>query len=292
VTREIPAVKTRPKYLPCILEIVNRNTGNYQAMTKELHQFICAKGGRRKLPSVENAVNMTLPTLRLLRLAKGNENETRLSVRGEIMLRNSQNEEGAIVDSKFRKIFAIHVLGLEKRYYVPVVDIAQRLGKNVQDGLTFLEKDLLENIKTTYGEEVAISDRLKKWLSYLRFIGFIHKIRNRLYQVRDHQIRAATAKDVKVPRSKFRQELIENYERLCSDIESPYLPIPDLRESVLRAFDGKLWDEDFDVMLRKIKKEDHRYVISFAEPMYPKRGGLRLDGSYYYYIIIRDKEEE
>lgn len=293
MTREIPAVKARYQYIPYILEIVNRNKGNYHLMVKELHRFICSKSSRHKFPSIESAVNMTLPTLRLLRLAQGKEDDTRLSVKGEIMLRTSQNSGGEIVESKFRKTFAKHLLELEKRYYVPVIDIAQKLGKNVQGGLTFSETGLLEYIKTTFGGEVASSDRLRKWLSYLEFVGFIHMIGNgNIYQVHDHQIRAATAKDVKVPEGKFRRELMKKYERLSHDRESPYVPIPDLRESVLRSFDGRLWDEDFDDMLKKIKKEDNRYVINFAEPMYPKIDGFRLDGSYYYYIIIRDKEQE
>lgn len=293
MTREIPAVKARPKHIPYILEIVDRNSGNYHAMLNELHRFICAKSRRRKLPSIESSANMTLPTLRSLRLAQGEENDTRLTVKGEIMLRVSQNKEGAIVDSKFRRAFATHLLELERRYYVSVTDIAHKFGKNTQDGVTFRETDLLAYIRMTYGEGATNIDRLRKWLSYLKFVGFIHKIgKYRIYQIQDHQLKAAEVVHVEVPENKFRQELIKKYKSLSHDRRLPYVPIPDLRESVLRSFDGKLWDEDFDNMLRKIKKEDKRYVISFAEPMYPKSDGFRLDESYYYYIIIRDKEKE
>lgn len=292
--REIPAVKTRPKHVPYLLNIVEHNPGNYQTMVKEIHEFISVRGRRKQPPLADNSVNMTLPTLRLLRLIQGEENNTRLSVKGEVILRGSKDEKEGIVDAKFRKAFAIHLLELERRYYIPVLDIAQELAKREQNGSAFHLNALLERVRVTYGEEKASRDRIKKWLSYLKFAGFVRKtLDNDSYQIQEHQIRAATKPRVEISEDEFRQQMIKEYEKLSSERNLPYVPIPDLRESVLRVFHGKLWDNDFDDMLRKIKKEDARYVINFAEPMNPKSDGLRLEkGYYYYYIIIRDKERE
>ena len=291
--RQIPPVKAKPESIPYLLKIISANERDYAAITKFVYEYLCALSDRKKKPSIKNSVRaVALPTLRHLLLIKGFRDDISLTSRGQILLNRSLSKSGHISKFDFRKSFAEYVLGLERRYFVPVSDSACELTESAEERF-FDIFTLLKYIKNKFGEKVANRDRLRRWLGYLKYVGFVDNAgKADVYRLYTHQIKAAEISKAEISDLDFKQLLISEYYKLAFSYQTlGYVPIPELRHSVCLSFDGKLWDEDFDLILKRIKKEDEKYVIGFAEPMTRKSGGLYLNGRYYYYIVIRDKEK-
>lgn len=290
--REIPPVKAKPESIPYLLKIISDNEGDYKAITKDVYEYLCTITLKKKKPSIKNLVRaVALPTLRHLLLIGGTGNDTSISARGRVLLNKSLSEFDEVSESNFRKSFAEYILKLERRYFIPVSDSSLSLTESLE-GQFFDISSLLKHIQDEFGEKATNTDRLRRWLSYLKYVGFIKDTgKAGVYRLHKHQIKAAEISKTEVPDSDFKQKLISEYYELASSYQTlGYVAIPKLRHAVCVSFDGRLWDEDFDRILKKIKKEDETYIIGFAEPMSRKSGGLHLNGRYYYYVVIRKKE--
>lgn len=293
MNRQIPPVKAKPESIPYLLKRVSENEGDYRAITKSVYEYLCSLSVRKKKPSIKNSVRaVALPTLRHLLLIEGTGDYTFVTARGQILLNKSLSEFGDITESSFRKSFAEYILRLERRYFIPVSDSASKLTESSEEQF-FDISALLKYMQDRFGEDTTNMDRLRRWLGYLKYVGFIEEARKAgVYRLNKHQIKAAEIGKAEVSDSDFKHRLIREYYKLSSSYQTlGYVSIPKLRYAVCVSFDGKLWDEDFNRILKRIKKEDEKYVIGFAEPMVRKSGGLHLNGRYYYYIFIRDKEK-
>jgi len=290
--KQLPPIKSRPEAIPFLLKKISDNDGNYAAMSDSIYDFLCSASKRKKKPTKKNSVRaVALPTLRHLYLIDGFGDDTILTARGRVLLSKSLEERGNILDYCFRKAFAEYLLRLEREYYIPVSDIVYKIS-NISQKQTINIFNLMNTISMEYGESFVNKNRLMRWLGYLKYVGFIEDIgETDIFHVNKHQIKAAELSEAKINETEFKKILIDEYHKLAfSDGALGYVPIPKLRYNASISFDGRLWDEDFDRLLREMKKEDEEHIIGFSEPMSRKAGGFHMNERYYYYIIMRDKK--
>lgn len=283
--RIIPALKAQPDTILRLLQIIDDNEGSYSAISDAIYEYLISRSNRKSKPSRKNLVRaVSLPSLRHLKVVQGEVNETRLSPQGNKILLDSFLNN-IIDDKQFRRNFAQHLVRLESKYYIGVINILLQLNTPT------IKIEAIYNEVTNINNTISL-DRLKKWLGYLRYVGIISYNKSKFeYIVNTAQINSLKKVYKKPNLDEFKEALILNYNKLSRSASTlGYVPIPRIKDEVCLHFDA-MWDDHFYELITQIEGEDEANIISFFEPMKSHEGGIKINGTYYYYIYIRKKEE-
>jgi hypothetical protein len=283
----MPSLKARAEWLPWALKCIRENSGNYEKMQDCILTNWRNISQRTKPPTERNALRAVFgPSLRHLQLVMGEGDSITLMSKGKELL--EIYERGG--ESEFKRLLAKHLLKLEKERWVGIALELQKFSRGVS------EDEFLTHLSSTYNTDVS-RDKLRKMLLYYSYVGLV-KIEGRNITLREKQLKALLEGiDVELSDEEFIKALATAYEKLraTSSAEklsptlsaSPYVPIPDLRETVCEM--TGIWPDEFYRRLEAIPKETDSYLIHLSQPMMRKPGGIRIGGKYLYYAAIYKK---
>jgi hypothetical protein len=286
MSTQIPAVKLSPKLVFGMLKIVDQNEGNPEKMREDMIKYYRSESIREKTPTPKNIVRaVTLPSLRHLDLIEGYWPRVSINPNGKNILKayNTHGKSeairrfGQILCRIDRKTGSVTELLLSKR--------------NDHNMISF--SDVVRSLKAGYGaksekEIRVISDRLKRWLQYLKYIGFIELNGSLIKVNRSVILNCQEDKRVEISSKQFVELLRRDYRELVRKEGSVYVPIPKLRDLICDET-GMLKDEFYD-MLQSIKFATNTYSILLSEPMLREKGGITVGNKYYYYLSIYERQ--
>ncbi len=278
----IPSLKARPEWLPGALYCIEQFSGNYEDMVECIVEKWKSQSHRTKAPSRRNSLRAVFgPTLRHLQLMMGEGDKIRLMSKGRELLKVYQKEG----ESSFKRALATHLVKLDKERWSGVIFEIERLGANVS------YQSLLRHLQSIIAVSALSSDRLRKFINYYAYVGLL-KFEGDIIQLRHRQLSMVEkGLEPAISDQDFVDSLLASYRSLSPErYGSPYVPIPELRETVCADLD--IWPDDFDKMLRQIPKENSHYLIHLTQPMSRQTGGIELSGKYLYYIAIIFKGSE
>lgn len=277
MTRDIPPLKAKPDTIPRVLQILRDNEGNFKKMEDGIIDFWKKNSLRSKEPSRKNSLRAVFgPTLRHLQLIRGQGDNIKLLPKAKEFLA-SYETAGEVA---FKKKFAEHLLRLEETRWINLLSELDGFGRISIDSL-------LRYLRQKYPRSRIDKIKLKKYLSYQKYVGLISldrdevTIRKSLYE--------SLAKGLvrQVSEDEFKESLFESYRRLRAKKTSSYVPIPEVRDAVCEAI--RIWPDEFDQLLMKIPKETPKYLIHLSQPMIRESDGIRIGDKYFYYMTIYTK---
>ena len=279
---EIPAVKLNPELVFDMLDIIDRFKVDPKKMKEEMIKYYRSKSLRRKIPSPKNIVRaVTFPSLRHLDLLEGYWPKISLNPNGIIVLKAYRLNGSSAAKRKFGLI----LYRVDKREGGVIKTLLNLAGKS--DIIEFLRivSSLEKKFRVkTEKEKRVLNDRLKRWFSYLKYIGFVDQDKD-VVKVNKTVIESCSkGEKLEMPLKRFTQVLMNKYKELVRVEGSVYIPIPKLRDEVC-AQTGMLKDEFYDT-LRSMKFTTERYSIMLSEPMLRQKGGITIGNKYYYYLSI------
>jgi hypothetical protein len=279
VERTFPALKAKPELIPGVLRIVADNRGSYSKIEEAVVSFWRQRSNRRKPPTSRNAVRAVFgPTLRHLRLIRGERDEIRLLPPGKSLLEQYERHK----EPGYKKWLARHLVKLDRDEWLNALGYL----KEANNTCTFAE--LLHGLQSKAPGSGANEERLLKFLLYCEYVGLL-SITSGTVTLRSGQYRISMRSGYKrLSDKQFFKLLDEEYESLRSQAEgSPYVPIPDVRDRVCER--GVISLADFDEKLKTMPKESAGYVIQLSQPMLRKPDGIIIGGKYLYYMAIYKK---
>jgi hypothetical protein len=282
---EIPAVKLSPELVFDILGIINQFNNNPEKMKEEIIKYYRQRSLHRKIPSEKNIIRaVTFPTLRHLDLVEGYWPNISLNPNGKIVL-NAYLKHGL---SGAKRKFGLIIYLVDERSGNIIKDILNLASKNNIVDFSLLLNSLSDKFKIKSEKENRILiDRLKRWINYLQYVGFIEQ-RGQTIKIYERTIQSCKkGETIKTPYSKFIDILQAKYKVLSKQEKSIYVPIPKLRDAVCEEL-GMLKDEFYD-QLRLIKFTTDKYIIMLSEPMVRQKGGITIGDKYFYYITIYER---
>lgn len=279
MARNFPTLKARAEWIHWALECIKTNTGDYQAMRGCIVARWRKISQRTKEPSPRNSLRAVFgPTLRHLELIAGDGDEIKLTAKGDELLEiyHSDGESG------FKKVFAKHLVKLDKERWVGIVFEIQHFGQPIS------QDELLDHLIQKYPNADISSDKLKKLMLQYVYTGLVI-LEGKAIHLREPLLHSImTDLDVRLSDQQFVRALHKAYKKLSSHVTgTPYVPIPKIRDEVCR--ETKIWPADFDGYLQKLPKETSEYLIHLTEPMLRKPDGVRVAGKYLYYFAIYEK---
>jgi hypothetical protein len=273
----IPSTKASPEWILELLRIVSVKTGDIKGMKSAIHQYLLAQSVRGKRNERNSVYAIAFPTLDRLGLKEGKGESVRLSRDGEILLRASERD----ID-EYRRLLAkvVYRIDSEKAH---VLEALQHQGDTNID-----REDLVTQLRSLGVSTTAGDDRLNKWLRFLEYCSFISRD-DGSRRLNPAQIGAIEKGGLKAEFDDFLEAFFEEYRRLkVENRGNMYVRIPDLERRVQnRLSDFDFTTFDFRRYLRQLKGfHDRRGRILFSKPGARERGGIRLNGNYYYYVSI------
>ena len=279
MSKHLPSLKAKPKLIPFVLRCIRDNPGNYRNMEECVATLWQERSQRVKRPTVRNSLRAVFgPSLRHLQLIRGEGDSLILMPEGKNVLNRYENEG----EAAFKNVFAKHFIRLDRDEGMGVLFELQELGEPVS------VEFLLKHLRVKNPDSQITEDRLRKFLLYCSYLDLV-KFGDRKVELRESQFENYLhGIDVKLSPGEFIDALTREYDKLRSGIHgSPYVAIPDLRDSVCEATGISL--DYFYETLKNIPKETSQYLIHLTEPMQRKSGGIRLAGRYLYYIALYKK---
>lgn len=279
MSKHLPSLKAKPELIPFVLRCVRNNLGHYRKMEECVATLWQESSQRVKKPTVRNSLRAVFgPSLRHLQLIRGEGDSLILMPQGKNVL-NRYESEG---EASFKNAFAKHFIRLDRDEGMGILLELRELREPVS--VEFLLKHL--RVKNP-GSQIT-EDRLRKFLLYCNYLSLV-KFGDEKVGLREPQFtNYLQGIDVKLSGSEFIDVLARQYEELRAEIHgSPYIAIPDLRDSVCEATGISL--DYFNEKLKNVPKETSQYLIHLTEPMQRKSGGIRLAGRYLYYIALYKK---
>ena len=280
VAKNIPPLKARPETIIHILLIIEGSEGNFKKIEEGVIDYWRKTSIRRREPSRKNSLRAVFgPTLRHLQLIRGEGDGIKLLPKAKELL-ESYERGGEI---SFKQKFAEHLVKLEETRWVRIL--------SVLENHEFISIELLLNtVLGEYCDSVIDKSKLMKYLAYLEYAGLVSTkkgeiaLRKPLYE----NTLAGLQKDTSL--DEFLKALFEGYEELRKRQTSSYVPIPEVKDTVVEKLG--IWPDQFDEWLRKIPKETNEYLIHLTQPMVRESGGLEIAGKYFYYISVIHKRGE
>jgi hypothetical protein len=280
VARNIPPLKARPETIIRILLIIEDSEGDFKKIEDGVIDYWRKTSIRRTEPSRKNSLRAVFgPTLRHLQLIRGEGDGIKLLPKAKELL-ESYEHGGEIL---FKQKLAEHLVKLEETRWVRIL--------SALEDHEFISIELL--LRTVLGEyPVSAIDKskLRKYLAYLEYVGLISTkngkivLRKTLYEITVAGLQKDTSLD------QFLKALFEGYEELRKKQTSSYVPIPEVKDTVVEKLG--IWPDQFDEWLKKIPKETNEYLIHLTQPMVRESGGLEIVGKYFYYICVIQKRDE
>jgi len=270
-----------------MLDIIDRFQNYPQKMREEIIRYYRSKSIREKAPSPKNIVRaVTFPSLRHLDLLEGYWPKISLNPNGEIVLKAYRLHGKSAAMRKFGLI----IYRVDNRKGGVIKTLLNLAGKNDVTEFSRIVSSLRKKIEvTTEKEKRILDDRLKRWFSYLKYVGFVDQEGETVKVNKSIIESCAKGKRVEISDKHFIEVLMSKYNELVRQEGkgSVYIPIPSLRNAVCKET-GMLKDEFYD-KLRSIRFTTKRYSILLSEPMLRQKGGVSLGNKYYYYISIYER---
>jgi hypothetical protein len=282
---EIPAVKLSPELVFGMLDIIDRFEGDPQKVREEIIKYYRSKSLRKKTPSPKNIVRaVTFPSLRHLDLIEGFWPKVSLNPDGKIVL-NAYREHGV---SEAKRKFGLILCRIDERTGWVIKTLLNLAERNKVTEFPRFISVLGDRFEVTSEKETRVlADRLKRWLYYLEYVGFIEQEKDMIKVNQAIVESCEKGTGVKVSTPQFTALLIKKYKELARQEGSVYVPIPKLRDAVCEET-GMLKDEFYEI-LRSIKFATNRYTIMLSEPMLRQKGGITVGNKYYYYLSIYER---
>lgn len=277
--KNLPSLKAKPQLIPPVLRCIRDNAWNYKKMESCVAALWQEKSQRTKVPTVRNSLRAVFgPSLRHLQLIRGERDSLIIMSMGKNLL-DSYESEG---DPGFKREFAKHFVRLDRDEGMCVLFELKRMG-----GSASIES-LLNRLRAENPESSVTEDRLRKFLLYCNFLNLV-KVEDGKVELRELQFKNSLhGIDISLSVKEFIEVLIKKYDELRTQLHgSPYVAIPDLRDSICEATGISL--DYFNKKLQEVPKESSSYLIHLTEPMQRKSGGIRLAGRYLYYAAIYKK---
>jgi len=279
--RVLPALKAKASLIPGVLEIIRDSESSYSKIEEAVINFWRRESNRKKPPTGRNSMRAVFgPTLRHLHLIRGERDDIKLLPPGKKLL--EQYEKGG--EPAYKKLLARHLVKLDNDKWLNILSYLRDSNKKHSSS------ELLDILRQRSPDSGINEERLTKFLLYCEYVGLVY-IRNRSVTLRTSQYKISKQSTYKqLNNREFFKVLYEQYELLRSQGEgSPYVPIPDIRDSVCER--SGIWLDDFDKKLKDIPKETSDYLIQLTQPMVRKPKGITIGGKYLYYIAIYRKGE-
>lgn len=275
---KIPSTKLNPRDILPIMEIIQKNEGNIEAIKEKVHSYLSNISEKGKITQRNAVYALAFPTLKRLNLLIGKGDRIRLSVDGGMLFRIYETEG---IDAFSRKLAYI-IFRADK-------ESADVLGAIEDSRKEHLSKREIALRLVEKGIETSVADdRLTKWLRILKYVRFIDKV-DSLYMFNNYQLSAVKRESVKIPLNVFFNKLLQAHRKLTRERRgNPYIPIPAIERQVCSQFADKgLTTFDFRRHLSELRgKTINGYTVVFSKPGFRESKGLRIKGEYYYYIAI------
>lgn len=274
----IPYIKLNPKDILPILKIMKQSENDAELMKTNIHKYLLKVSPTGSI-SYRNAVfALAFHTLRVLNLIKGKGKNLRLDIDAEILLEKYEKEGSESYNKELAKIVV-----RADRETANVLEAIKNLHKE-----TFRLNELEEELKCRTVESPSKGGKLTKWLRLLRDARFI-EIMDDEYKFNAYQLEAMDKDFQEITLGEFFIVLKDVYDELTKKRRgNPYIPIPEIQEGVCRRLINKGFTTfDFRNYLKKFKdKQLKGFTVYFSKPGAREAHGLRIDGTYYYYIAI------
>lgn len=277
--KNLPSLKAKPQLIPPVLRCIRDNAGNYKKMESCVAALWQERSQRTKVPTVRNSLRAVFgPSLRHLQLIRGERDSLILMPMGK-KLCDSYESEG---EPGYKREFAKHFVRLDRDEGMSVLSELKRMG-----GATSVE-GLLNRLKTENPESSVTEDRLRKFILYCNYLNLV-KVGDGKVELRELQFRNSLhGIDISLSDKEFVEVLTKKYGELRVEIHgSPYVAIPDLRDSVCEV--TGISPDYFNKKLQELPKETSSYLVHLTEPMQRKPGGIRLAGRYLFYAAVYKK---
>ena len=280
----IPSTKASPSDVIELIKIVKEFTGNIDVMRKKIHEYLLKKSRRGRRDEYNSVYAICFPTLKRLDIIKGKGENVHLSPDGEALIRTHE-DKGPL---EYKKLFAKIILRVdfEKAHVLENLVNFNKEHVSLEELVQYLQS---KGIDTNEKD-----DRLKKWLRFLKFIEFIEEEDGKI-RINKFQINSILYGKKVINFNKFLNVFLSSYEKLQSKSRgSKYIKIPDLEKEVcLRLQDYNFTTFDFRVSLKRLRRRRiNNNKILFSKPGAREKGGIKINGIYYYYISIFNIGEE
>jgi len=274
----IPNIKLNPKDILPILKIVKQFENDSELMKTNIHRYLVKVAPTGSI-SYRNAVfALAFHTLRVLKLIKGRGKNLRLEIDAEILLDKYEKEGSESYNKELAKLVA--------RIDRETGNVLKAIGSLNKEN--FHMDEIEKQLERMTVESPSKGGKLSKWLRLLRYTGFIEKI-NDEYKYNAYQLDALDRVFQEITLEDFFIVLKYVYDELTKKRRgNPYIPIPEIEEAVVRKLSDKGFTTfDFRNYLKKLKNKQMKgFTVYFSKPGAREANGLRIDGTYYYYIAI------
>ena len=278
---KIPSTKASPENIIGILKIIDEYTGDIGTMKGEIHKYLLKKSKRGKRNEYNSVYAISFPTLRRLELIQNKGADVCLSADGNTLLK-IYNEEGEL---EYKKMFAKVLMRIdnEKAHVIKNLLTLNKQITSFGELVNHLRKD---DIDTSLED-----DRLSRWLRFLRYVDFIDVVDGKI-KINKFQIKSIREGKKPVGFDTFVNTVIDEYNKIkIKKRGSIYVKIPELESEVC----GKLKNFttfDFREYIKRLKNFRVKgKKIMFSKPGAREKGGIKINGTYYYYITIYDQSE-
>lgn len=273
---KIPSTKAAPEYLPDLLKIIDRNTGNIENMKREIHEYLLNKSSRGKRNEYNSVYAIAFPTLKRLELIQNKGADVSLSQDGKLLLKRF-NEKGL---NEYKKLFAKILLRVDK-------EKAHVVGNLISfDKETASFEEIVNHLRENGVDTNLKDDRLRRWLRFLLYVDFIKDF-DKKFIINKSQIKSIEKVKKPVNFDAFLDVLTQEYNKLkIKNRGNIYVKIPELERQVCEKIEN-FTTFDFREYLKKLK--NHKIIgkkIIFSKPGARETGGIKIDNVYYYYISI------
>ena len=275
---KIPSTKLNPRDILPIIEIIQKNEGNIEAIKDKIHSYLSNVSEKGKITERNAVYALAFPTLKRLNLLVGKGEQIRLSVDGRMLFRVYETKG---IDAFNRKL--AYIIFRADKESADVLGAIKDSRKEHLSKREIASKLIEKSIETSVAD-----DRLTKWLRILKYVRFIDKVDN-LYTFNDYQLSAVKRESAKVPLDVFFNKLLQAHHKLTRERGgNPFIPIPEIEREVCSQFvDEGFTTFDFRRHLSELKgKTIDGYTVVFSRPGSRESKGLRIKGEYYYYIAI------
>jgi hypothetical protein len=284
VKSKIPSTKAAPEDVLDLLKIINKHTGNLELMKRNIHEYLLKKSRRGRRNEYNSVYAICFPTLKRLNLLEGEGSGIHLSPDGEALIKAYEDKE----DLGYKRLFAKTILRVD----FEIAHVAENLMEF--NGNTISSKELVGFLNSRGVDTNKNDDRLTKWLRYLKFVNFVED-RDGIFIINKFQINGILHEGQKVDFNLFLSTLFNIYDKLQSKARgSKFVKIPELEREVCNKLKDQYFTTfDFRENLKKLRrKEINNRKILFSKPGAREKGGVKIDGIYYYYISIFNMGEE